>query len=87
MRIVAGVKDLMQRTEDGYICRVLSGRTIERSGSDVCGLHRTRGVEERGFLDRALKSRSTVYQWFDLKTTRMVFSDFASKPVGWFSSV
>jgi hypothetical protein len=87
MRIVAGVEDLMQRTGDGCTCRVLDGRAIERSGSDVCGLHRARGVEERGFLDRALKSRSTVYQWFDLKTTGIVFSDFASKPVGWFSLV
>jgi hypothetical protein len=26
-------------------------RTIERSGDAVCGLHRARGDEERGFLD------------------------------------
>jgi hypothetical protein len=50
MRIVAGVKDLMQRIGDGCIGRVLGGRTIERSGDTVCGLHRARGDEERGFL-------------------------------------
>jgi hypothetical protein len=50
MRIMAGVGDLMQRTEDGRTGRVLSGRAIERSGGAVCGLHRTRGDEEREFL-------------------------------------
>jgi hypothetical protein len=42
-RIVAGVGDLVQRSEDGRIGRVLSGRTIERSGGTVCGLHLSRG--------------------------------------------
>jgi hypothetical protein len=50
MRIVAGVGDLVQRTRDGRTGRVLSGRTIERSGGTVCGLHRARRDEERGFL-------------------------------------
>jgi hypothetical protein len=50
MRIVAGVGDLMQRTGDGHIGRVLGGRVIERSGGAVCGLHRAHGDEERGFL-------------------------------------
>jgi hypothetical protein len=50
MRIVAGVGDLVQRAEDGRTGRVLGGRAIERSGSAVCGLHRTRGDEERRFL-------------------------------------
>jgi hypothetical protein len=50
MRIVAGVGDLVQRTEDGRTNRVLSGRAIERSGGIVCGLHRARGDEERRFL-------------------------------------
>jgi hypothetical protein len=50
MRIMAGVGDLVQRTEDGHIGRVLGGRAIERSGGTVCGLHRARGDEERGFL-------------------------------------
>jgi hypothetical protein len=49
-RIVAEVGDLVQRTGDGRTGRVLSGRAIERSGGVVCGLHRARGDEERGFL-------------------------------------
>jgi hypothetical protein len=49
-RVVAGVGDLVQRTEDGRIGRVLGGRAIERSGGTVYGLHRARGDEERGFL-------------------------------------
>jgi hypothetical protein len=50
MRIVAGVGDLVQRTGDDCIGRILSGRVIERSGGAVCDLHRTRGDEERIFL-------------------------------------
>jgi hypothetical protein len=50
MRIMAGVGDLVQRTGDGRTGRVLGGRAIERSGGAVCGLHRARGDEERGFL-------------------------------------
>jgi hypothetical protein len=49
-RIVAGIGDLVQRIGDGRTGRVLHGRTIERSGSAVCGLHRAHGDEERGFL-------------------------------------
>jgi hypothetical protein len=49
-RIVAGVGDLLQRTEDGRTGRVLSGRAIERSDGAVCGLHRAHGDEEREFL-------------------------------------
>jgi hypothetical protein len=49
-RIVVGVGDLMQRTGDGRRSRVLGGRTIERSGGAVCGLHRAHGDEEREFL-------------------------------------
>jgi hypothetical protein len=49
-KIVAGVGDLVQRTEDGRTGRVLGGRAIERSGGAVCGLHRASGDEERGFL-------------------------------------
>jgi hypothetical protein len=48
--IMAGVGDLVQRTGDGRTGRVLGGRAIERSGGAVCGLHRARGDEERGFL-------------------------------------
>jgi hypothetical protein len=47
---VVGVGDLVQRTGDGRIGRVLGGRAIERSGSAVFDLHRVCGDEERGFL-------------------------------------
>jgi hypothetical protein len=47
----------------------------------MCGLHRARGDEEREFFSSASKPMSTVCQWFDLKTTRAVFSGLASKPV------
>jgi hypothetical protein len=47
---VAGVGDLVQRTEDCRTGRVLGGRAIERSGDAVCGLHRARADEEREFL-------------------------------------
>jgi hypothetical protein len=50
MRIVTGVGDLVQRTEDGRTGRVLGGRTIGRSGNVVCGLHCAREDEEREFL-------------------------------------
>jgi hypothetical protein len=50
MRIMAGVGDLVQRTGDGHTGWVLSGRTIERSGDAMCGLHRARGDERREFL-------------------------------------
>jgi hypothetical protein len=46
MRIMKGVRDLMQRTVDGRTGRVLSGWAIERSGGAVCGLHRAREDEE-----------------------------------------
>jgi hypothetical protein len=49
-RIMAGVRDLVQRTGDGHTGRVLGGWRIERSGNTVYGLHRARGDEERGFL-------------------------------------
>jgi hypothetical protein len=49
-RIMEGVGDLVQRIGDGRTSRVLSGRAIERSGDAVCGLHRARRDEERGFL-------------------------------------
>jgi hypothetical protein len=50
MRIVTGVEDLVQRIGDGCTCQVLGGWVIERSGGAVCGLHCTRGDEERRFL-------------------------------------
>jgi hypothetical protein len=42
-RTVAGVGDLVQMTVDGRTGWVLGGRTVERSGDAVCGLHLTRG--------------------------------------------
>jgi hypothetical protein len=42
-RTVAGVEDLVQRTEDGRTGRVLGARAVERSGGTVCGLHLARG--------------------------------------------
>jgi hypothetical protein len=50
MRIVAGVRDLVQRIRNGRTDRVLGGWIIERSSGAVCGLHRARGDEERRFL-------------------------------------
>jgi hypothetical protein len=50
MRIVAVVRDLVQRIGDGRIGWVLGDRTIGRLGDTVCDLHRARGDEERGFL-------------------------------------
>jgi hypothetical protein len=90
-RIVIGVGDLVQRTDDGQA--QVGYLVIGRSGNTVCGLHCAHRDEERGFLGWVLKPRSTIYQWFDLKTTRtvcqrfgikttvMVFSDLTSKPV------
>jgi hypothetical protein len=49
-RIVTGIGDLVQRIRDGRTGQILSGWAIERSGGTVCGLHRARGDEERGFL-------------------------------------
>jgi hypothetical protein len=48
---MAGVGNLMQRTGDGHTGWVLGSRAIDRSGDAVCGLHRTCGDEEHGFLD------------------------------------
>jgi hypothetical protein len=73
-RIVAGVGDLEQRTEDDCTCWVLGGRTIEKSSDAVCGLHRAREDEEHEFLDCASKQG------------RRFVSDLASKPLGRFIS-
>jgi hypothetical protein len=43
MRIVVGVGDLVQRTGNGHIGRVLGGQAVKRSGDAVCGLHLVRG--------------------------------------------
>jgi hypothetical protein len=50
MMIVAGVGDLVQRTGDGHIGEVLSGRAIEWSGGAVCDLHHACGDREHEFL-------------------------------------
>jgi hypothetical protein len=47
--IVVGVGDLVQKTEDGRIGRVLDCRGIERSGGAMCGLHHVCGDEEHVF--------------------------------------
>jgi hypothetical protein len=47
---MVGVGDLVQRTGDSHTDQVLGGQAFERSGDAVCGLHRARGDEERGFL-------------------------------------
>jgi hypothetical protein len=47
---MTGVGDLVQRTGDDRISRLLGGRAIERSGDTVCGLHRARGDEKHEFL-------------------------------------
>jgi hypothetical protein len=54
---------------------------IRRLGDIVCGLHRARRDEERGFLGLASKPCSTVCQWFGLKTTGTLSPGLASKPV------
>jgi hypothetical protein len=47
---MTGVGDLVQMTGDDHTDWVLGGRAIERSGGDLCDLHRACGGEERGFL-------------------------------------
>jgi hypothetical protein len=39
MRTMAGVGDLVQRTENGRTGQVLGGRVVKMSGGAVCGLH------------------------------------------------
>jgi hypothetical protein len=50
MRTMAGVGDLVQRTDDDRIGRVLCGRAVEMSDDAVCGMHLAREDYERGFL-------------------------------------
>jgi hypothetical protein len=50
MRIMVGVRDLVQRTGDGRTGQVLDGRAVEMSGGVVCGLHLAHGDKECGFL-------------------------------------
>jgi hypothetical protein len=71
----------VQRTRDGHTGRILGRRAIERSGVTVCSLYRAQGDEERAYLDWASKPRSTVCQWFVLKTTVTISPGLASKSV------
>jgi hypothetical protein len=50
MRIVAGVGDLVYRTEDGHTGRVLGDRAIKRSSGAMCGLHLAHEDKECRFL-------------------------------------
>jgi hypothetical protein len=61
--------------------QVLCGRTIERSGDTVCGLHHTQGDEEREFLGLASKSRLMVSPGLTSKPVALGFPVCASKPV------
>jgi hypothetical protein len=40
--------------------RILSDRTIERLGNDVCGLHRAQGDNEHEFFGLASKLRTMI---------------------------
>jgi hypothetical protein len=86
-RIMAGVGDLVQRTEDDRTGWVLGGRAIGRSGDAVCGLHHARCDEEHEFLGWASKTRSTVCEWFGLKTTRTVSRFGPQKRQLWFGDL
>jgi hypothetical protein len=59
---------------------VFGGRTIERSGDIVCGLHHARGDDESMFLGLASKSRSTVSPSLASKLVSSGFLVWASKP-------
>jgi hypothetical protein len=45
-----GRSSRLQRNVDDHTDRVLGGQAIERSSGTVCGLHHTRGDEERVLL-------------------------------------
>jgi hypothetical protein len=76
-RIVAGVGDMVQRTEDGRTVRILDGRAIRRSGDAVYGLHCAQGARVSWLsLKTKVDGLSVVWpqnHWdgflrFDLKT-------------------
>jgi hypothetical protein len=62
------------------ISQILGGRTIERSGDTVCGLHPARGDEECGFVGLGSKPMSTVSSGLSSKLVATVFSILVSKP-------
>jgi hypothetical protein len=70
MRIVVGVGDLVQRIRDGRTSWVLGGRTIERSGDVMCGLHRARGDDGRVFLVEPQNQGGGGFPGLGLKTGR-----------------
>jgi hypothetical protein len=57
MRIMVGVGDLVQRIGDGHTGRVLGGRMVRRLGDVMCGLHHSRGDEERRVSWLSLKTK------------------------------
>jgi hypothetical protein len=71
-RIMVGVGDLVQRTEDGHTGRVLGDQMIERSGGAVCGLPVHMEMRSTGFLVEPQNQG------------RRFVSGLASKPLGWF---
>jgi hypothetical protein len=52
---------------------VLSGRTIEKSGDAVCGMHRAQGDEERRCLCLASKPRLTGFPIWTSKPASAVW--------------
>jgi hypothetical protein len=50
MRIVTGVRNLVQMIRNGCTGRVLDDWAIDMSGDAMCGLHRACGDGERNFL-------------------------------------
>jgi hypothetical protein len=62
-------------------CRIISGRTIERSDDAVCSMHHAQGNEEHGFLGLASKPRLVFPTGLVSKPVAMISPDLASKPV------
>jgi hypothetical protein len=78
---VAGVGDLVQRIGDDRTGWVLGGRTIEKSGDAVCGLHCARENEEHEFLDCASKQGRQFVSGLTSKSLGRFISGLASKPM------
>jgi hypothetical protein len=75
-RTVAGVGDLVQRTEDGRTGRVLGGRAVERSGGA-----RVRSAPDTWRLGARVSRLSLK------KQGRRFVSGLASKPLGRFLAI